>query len=209
MKRLLIIGSGGHGKVVADAALQSGWNNVVFLDDRAGTVSEVIGLPVVGALSALRQHASNFNAAVVAIGEAAKRLELQEECISVGLDIATIIHPSASVSRFAKLGAGCVVLAQAAVNAGSTLGRACIVNTAATVDHDCRLGDAVHLSPGAHLAGGVSVGDRAWLGIGAVVRQGIEIGHDSIVGAGAAVVRDVRPGTTQIGVPAQPAKEPK
>ena len=209
MKRLLIIGAGGHGKVVADAALLSDWDRVTFLDDRAGTLVEVLGLTVIGQVRPLREHAAAFDAAVVAIGAAARRLELQDECVAAGLSIATIIHPSASVSRFATLGPGCVVFAQAAINPGTTLGRAGIVNTAATIDHDCRLGDGVHLSPGAHLGGDVVVGDRTWVGIGAVVRQGIEIGHDSIVGAGAAVVAPVPPYTTVVGVPARPMKERK
>lgn len=209
MKRLLIIGAGGHGKVVADAALLSGWDRVAFLDDRAGTLTQVLGLPVIGELPALREHASAVDAAVVAIGAARLRLELQEQCVAAGLSIATIIHPSASVSRFATLGPGSVVFAHAVINPGTTLGRAGIVNTAATIDHDCRLGDGVHLSPGTHLGGAVVVGDRTWVGIGAVVRQGIEIGHDSIVGAGAAVVAAVLPHTTVVGVPAKSMKEPE
>jgi sugar O-acyltransferase (sialic acid O-acetyltransferase NeuD family) len=206
MKRLLIIGAGGHGKVVADAALLSGWDRVAFLDDRASTVTEVLGLPVIGEPRELREHASAADAAVVAVGAPARRLELQEACVAVGLTIATVIHPSASVSPFATVGSGSVVFAQAAINAGTILGRAGIVNTGATIDHDCRLGDGVHVSPGAHLAGGVVVGDRTWVGIGAAVRQGIEIGHDSVVGAGAAVVASVPPHTTVVGVPARRLK---
>ena len=115
MKRLLILGAGGHGKVVADAALLSGWDRVAFLDDRAGSTPEVLGLRVIGELRTLRDHAGEADAAVVAIGAAARRLELQEECVRAGLTIATIIHPSASVSRFVTLGPGSVVFAKAAI----------------------------------------------------------------------------------------------
>jgi sugar O-acyltransferase (sialic acid O-acetyltransferase NeuD family) len=203
MKRLLILGAGGHGKVVADAALLAGWEPVAFLDDRGGDAAGPLGLPVLGGIETLGRHARDFDAAVVAIGAARKRLELLDLCTRAELALGTVIHPSAVVSRHASLEPGCVVFANAVINAGARLGRGCIVNTGATVDHDCWLGDGVHLCPGTHLAGNVRVGDRAWIGIGAVVRQQLEIGADVMVGAGAVVVAAVPSGKTVVGVPAR------
>jgi sugar O-acyltransferase (sialic acid O-acetyltransferase NeuD family) len=200
---LLIIGSGGHGKVVADAALRAGWMEIAFLDDRGVSAPAPLGLKVVGTVAELARAAARFSAVVVAVGDCRRRLELLQSCQAQGLKLVSIVHPSSAVSPFATLAPGCVILAQSAVNADAVLGMGCIVNTGATVDHDCRLGRAVHVCPGAHLAGNVRIGDRAWIGIGAVVRQAVAIGCDAVVGAGAAVLADVPDGATVIGVPAK------
>lgn len=203
MSGLLIIGGGGHGKVVADAALAVGWNPVAFLDDHAPEAPASLGLAVVGSFADVERCASQFSAVVVAVGDCRRRLEMLERCQALRLKLVSIVHPSSAVSRFATLAPGCVVLAQSAVNAGAELGMGCIVNTGATVDHDCRLGRAVHVCPGAHIAGNVSIGECAWIGIGAAIRQTVAIGCDAVVGAGAAVTADVPDRVTVIGVPAK------
>jgi sugar O-acyltransferase (sialic acid O-acetyltransferase NeuD family) len=200
---LLIIGAGGHGKVVADTALLLGWINVAFLDDRAASLGSQLGLPVVGTLGDLTAQKREFSSAIVAVGDASLRLELTDRSRQSGFEVVSIVHPMAYVSKFASIGPGCVVFAQSAINAGAKLGSACIVNTGATVDHDCIIGDGVHICPGAHLAGDVRVGDRSWIGIAATIRQGIAIGCNATVGAGAAVVADVANGSTVAGVPAR------
>lgn len=203
MNDLLIVGAGGHGKVVADAALASGWSQIAFLDDRMDALGSPLGLPVLGPVSELESYVGRGRAAVIAIGDAHRRVQLLQRCRAGGFEIVSIIHPAAQVSRFATLAAGCVVFAQAAINADARLGEGCIVNTGATVDHDCELGCGVHICPGTHLAGNVRVGDFTWVGIGAVVRQDIVIGRDATIGAGAVVVKDVTDGAVAAGVPAR------
>lgn len=203
MNGLLILGGGGHGKVVADTALLLGWQNIAFLDDRAAVLKTTLGLPVVGILADLQEKAAEFGFAIVAIGNANLRLEWSDRCARAGLEVVSIVHPMAFVSKFATVGRGCAVFAQSAINAGAIVGTACIVNTGATVDHDCLLGDGVHICPGAHLAGDVRVGPRSWVGIGATVREGISIGRDARVGGGAVVVADVVDDSTVLGVPAR------
>jgi sugar O-acyltransferase (sialic acid O-acetyltransferase NeuD family) len=163
-----------------------------------------LGLPVVGTLADLSTQAPAYSNAIVALGDARLRLELTDRCRRSGLEVVSIVHPMAFVSRFASMGAGCVAFAQSAVNADARIGVGCIINTGATVDHDCVIGDGVHICPGAHLAGAVRVGDRSWIGIAAAITQGISIGRDVIVGAGAAVVADVADASTVVGVPARP-----
>lgn len=205
MSALLIIGAGGHGKVVADAALESGkWDDIFFLDDAWPEKQKSGCWDIRGKLDELSDWKTRCSNAVVAIGNNQLRLAIYTRLVAAGYDIATVIHPSAQVSRFAKLGAGSVVFANAVINVDAEIGEATIINTAATVDHDCRLGNGLHVAPGAHLGGGVVVGDFAWIGIGAAVRHYITIGKNVTIGAGAVVVSDVAEGVTAVGVPARP-----
>lgn len=201
--RLAILGASGHGKVVADAALLSGWDSVAFFDDAWPAVSEVGLWPVVGDSNSLTEQVSKYGGVAVAIGDNVIRLEKLRLFESSGLQPVTVIHPSAIISSFALIGAGTVVCAGAVINPFAEIGFGCIVNTGATVDHDCRIGDGVHISPGAHLGGGVQVGRATWIGLGACVKQCVRIGEDSIVGMGAVVIRDVSAGVTIVGNPAR------
>lgn len=201
--RLLIAGAGGHGRVVADAALRSGlFSFVAFLDDGL-TGSTAEKWPIVGRVDALRGLSNSYDAFAAGVGRAELRMSLLERALECGLRCVPIIDARAHVSEHSVIGDGTVVCAGACVNVGARLGTGCIVNTAATVDHDCILGDGVHIAPGAHLAGGVRVGARSWFGIGAVARQGITIGTDVLVGAGAVVIRDIDDGKTVMGNPAR------
>ena len=202
--KLLILGAGGHGRVVADAAADEGrWTEIAFLDDAFPEVASPPAWPVVGRLVDLEGRAGAHDACVVAFGDARARLASIERAVAVGFDVPALVHPRATVSKHAALSAGCVVLAGAVINYGASVASGCIVNTAATVDHDCVLDAGVHVCPGAHLAGCVSIGTRTWFGIGAVAKQGVRIGADVTVGAGAVVVADVRDGVTVVGVPAR------
>lgn len=208
MSTLLVLGAGGHGRVVADAATTMGsWSTISFVDDRADRVI-IPGFETVGSSADLARLYGTYSAAVVGIGEARIRLEFMQRCDEAGFELPVIVHRSAAVSVRASLGAGSVVFAQSAVNPGAVLGRGCIVNTGATIDHDCQLEEGVHACPGAHLAGNVRVGARTWIGVGACVKQGVRIGNDVVIGAGAAVVSDVESGLTVVGVPAR-ARERK
>lgn len=202
-KRLALFGASGHGKVVADAALAAGWESIVFYDDAWPDRRDNRHWPVAGDLNAMLAQGAEFDAALVSIGNCRARWEKQQALAAAGIALATVVHPHASVSRFATLGAGTVVMAGAVVNADAIVGDACIVNTGATVDHDCALEHGVHVSPGANLSGNVRIGALSWVGVGAAVRQGIVIGAGVMVGAGAVVVKPVSDGATVIGNPAR------
>lgn len=204
MNRLLLIGAGGHGKVVAEAAFASGqWSEIAFLDGRFPELSQILKWPVVGRDVDPKVFLTDFPEIFVAIGDNPLRASRIALLLRMGFRVPTIIHPSAWVSPSATLDAGTVVMAGAVVSACAILGRGCIVNTGATVDHDCRLGDGVHVSPGAHVGGGASIGERSWIGIGAAVRHDVRIGADVTVGAGAAVVENLPPESKAVGVPAR------
>lgn len=206
MTRLLIVGGGGHGAVVAEAAFESGrWSDIVFLDDNPSE-SRVLEFSIIGKVSEMAAILNANTDVLIAIGDNERRLNLLDLAKRSDGTVATLIHPAACVSRSAMISSGTVVCVGAIVNARASIGSACILNTGATIDHDCTLGDGVHISPGANLAGGVRVGDCSWVGIGASVREGINIGQKVIVGTGAAVVSDVDDGATVVGVPAGPLK---
>lgn len=206
MRTLAILGAGGHGKVVADAAICAGWPDVVFFDEAYPGSKSIGPWPILGSSDEFVKRAQEFAGVTVAIGDNRTRLRWIEalQRRSAPISPASVAHPSSSVSPHATTGPGTVILAGAIVNAFARLGVGCIINSGATVDHDCDLADGVHISPGSNLAGGVRVGKCAWIGIGASIREGIAIGQNVIVGAGAAVTADVPNGLTVVGVPAKP-----
>lgn len=205
MSTLLIVGAGGHGRVIADTALRTGrWSAIAWVDDRLDRDSPVLGFPVLGTRQDLPALRARYPEAVVSIGDDRLRVTLTRELQEIGYTCPFVVAPTATVSTHCVLGPGTVVLAGATVSVDVRTGRACILNHGCTVDHDCVLGDGVHICPGANLAGNVEIGDRVWIGIGAAVIQGIKIGMDAVVGAGAAVIRDVASGATVGGVPAAP-----
>ncbi len=208
-RNLLILGAGGHARVVAETALISGaFSSVAFLDDnlsrcdgaRILVIGAVLGPLALALEPSTQQH---FETASVGIGDARTRLHWLEQLKQAGYDLPAIIHPQASVSPSAAIGPGTVVFAQAAVQTQAQLGVGVIANTGCTIDHDAVLADGVHICPGAHLAGQVQVGACSWIGIGASVIQQLRIGCDVTVGAGAAVMRDLPDGVTAVGVPAR------
>lgn len=202
---LLIIGAGGHGKVVGDIALELGlWKEVAFLDDDASRGS-VLGLPVLGDLetaSRYREEADFF----VAIGDNSVRQEVLEGLFAGGFSVVSLVHPNAILGLDVELGPGSVVMAGAVINPSTRVGRGCIVNTGASLDHDNVLGEYVHVSPGARTGGTVSVGKGSWLGMGAVIRNNVVLSPGCIIGAGSVVLKDIPEPGTYVGAPARKVK---
>ncbi len=204
MTDLIIIGAGGHGKVVADVARRrKQWSNISFLDDRFPELDSVLNFPVIGRLESLNKIKSKNIDVVVAIGDNQARLMWVKRINKMCLNLVNIIDPSAVISESAHIGAGTVVFPNAVINADASLGLANIINTSAQVEHDCMLSDGVHLSPGGKLGGNVTLGLCCWIGIGVSVKQGIHIGANTIVGVGAAVVDDLPDNIIAVGVPAK------
>lgn len=201
--RLLILGAGGHGMVVADIARALGFERICFLDDRWPGLSHVLKWPVVGKFKDLQAVVQPSDQVFAAVGDNAARLALHRGLITQGLNIPVLKHPTSVVSDDTQLGPGSVVMPLVAINLSAVIGEAVILNTSCSVDHDNIIEDGVHISPGVHLAGNVSVGSCSWIGIGSSIREGITIGPDCMIGAGSVVVRDVPPASKVAGNPAR------
>jgi acetyltransferase EpsM len=214
VSRFLIVGAGGHGRVVADLVRALGHVVVGYSEvdrGRVGAVADVTGATVVVDQSTLlacirgqQPWPLGIDALALGVGDNAARARLLDQIGDVMLP--ALVHPGSWVSGGARLGPGTVVLAGAVINTGATLEGAAIVNSGAVVEHDCVLKKAVHISPNATLCGGVSVGARSWVAAAAVIVPGRLVGGDCVVGAGAVVIRDVPDGSTVVGNPARPIR---
>lgn len=202
MTSLLILGAGGHGRVVADAALVAGlWTRVSATDrDPARCNGELLAGVALQANAAI--HAER--AVHVAIGDAGARAR-EVSGLPAGT-LVSVIHPKASVSPHALVAPGCFIAAQAVVAPGARLGISVIVNHGAVVDHDVSVGEFSHVAPMAVLGGGVEVGRRVLVGSGAGILPGLRVGDDVVIGAGAMVVEDLPEAGVYAGVPARRLK---
>lgn len=200
MKRLVIIGASGHGKVIADIAVRNGYEDIVFLDDD-DRIHECAGFPVIGKANMITDMDGDV---IVAIGNASIRERIQESIQSQKrVKLATLIHPNAVISRRVEIGAGSVVMAGAVINSDVVIGKGCIINTGASVDHDCKVEAFAHISVGTHVAGTCCIGQRTWVGAGAVVSNNVNICGDCMIGVGAVVIRNIEESGTYVGSPAR------
>jgi sugar O-acyltransferase (sialic acid O-acetyltransferase NeuD family) len=202
MKRIIILGAGGHAKVVCDALRLSGYHVLGFLDDNPDLQgSQIMGIKVLGYTHQVGDlHADG---AVVGIGENRIRQRLYEQLLALEMPLVNAIHPSAVITSDAELGQGIAVFANVVVNPGSRIGNNVILNTASTVDHDCVIADHVHIAPGVHLCGGVQVGEGALVGVAAAVIPYKRIGPHTVIGGGALVAEDIPGDVLAYGVPAR------
>lgn len=200
---VLVVGAGGHGRVVASVAAAAGRRVLGFLDDDPTlTGRQIDGFPVIGTSEDAERivaAASDPVEAVVGIGDNRLRRSIAQR---LRVPWATLIHPFSWVHSSAQLGPGTVVCAGTIVQPGAHVGAHVILNTSTGVEHDCVIGDYAHLAV-SHVAGAVVIEEGAFLGVGTKVIPQLRVGEWAIVGAGAVVIRDVRPGATVVGVPAK------
>ena len=201
MNRLIIIGAGGHGKVIADNALRNGQKNICFIDDH--TRGEVIGFPVIGTSEDIERLNDGNTDFIIGIGSNAARKTMAE---TYNINWVSVIHPSAQIAFNAEIGKGTVVMANAVINACATVGEHCIINTGAIIEHDDVIENYVHISPNVALGGTVHIGANSHIGIGATVRNNLDICDGCIIGAGAVVICDIKTSGTYIGVPTKEIK---
>ncbi|SKA20040.1 sugar O-acyltransferase, sialic acid O-acetyltransferase NeuD family [Chitinophaga eiseniae] len=215
IKNIVVIGSSGHGRVVADILSQmSGYRVAGFIDSfaekgtiRFGHLSVLGGEQDLPALMAEHQ----ITGGIVGIGDNWVRSQVAAKVQAVvpSFEFVNAIHPSAVISDTAHIGHGNVIAANAVINTNATLGHHCIINTAACIEHDNRMDDYSSVAPRVVTGGNVTIGAYTAISIGAVVKHGISIGEQSIIGAGAVVLKPVEAYSIWYGVPARKMGERK
>ena len=196
MNRLIIIGAGGHGKVIADAALKNGYTNICCVDDNA--TGDVMGFPIIGTTADVECLNDGNTDFVIGIGNNAIRKTIAE---IHNVNWVSIVHPSAQIGFDAEIGKGTVVMANAVINVCAKIGEHCIINTGAIVEHDNVIENYAHISPNVALGGTVRIGSLTHVGIGATVKNNTEICSDCTIGAGAVVIKSIKEPGTYVGVP--------
>ncbi len=197
--KLVVIGAGGHGKVVVDTCQAAGWKVLGTADIYPHRT--IFGLPHLGPPDDLRVEQPDVQA-VLAIGCNATRRAIAQR-LEGRLSWATIIHPAAIVSPKARVEEGTVILAGAVVEADAVVGRHTILNTGCQVGHDNVIGAFCHVATGAVLGGMVTLGAGVLVGLSAAVLPNCTLGEWGTMGAGAVVLRDTEAGVTYFGVPAK------
>lgn len=205
-KKVVIIGAGGHAKVIADIIEKSGDEIVGFLDD-----NKEIGTTIIKEYKVIGDLNNRFAMAVtkenlefiIAIGDNKKREEISH---SPNLKFYTAIHPSAQIGLDVEIKEGTVVMANVCINSSAKIGKHCIINTGAIIEHDNIIEDFVHISPNVALGGTVKIGKNTHVGIGSTIKNNITICENCKIGAGAVVVKDIEKEGTYVGVPAKGIK---
>lgn len=206
MREIVVIGGGGHAKVLTSVLKKCDYRILGYTDLRDR--GSVLGVPYLGDDSALAGLVEIHDRcqAIMGVGKidaSAERIGLQERISGLGFAFPVVISPRAAVNEEVELGPGTVVFDGVVVNSGTVTGECCILNTNCTVEHDCRLGHNVHVAPGAVLSGGVTIGAHTMVGAGALVIQNVTIASDCVIGAGSTVLGDLAAPGTYAGSPAR------
>lgn len=200
-KKVIIIGAGGHAKVIADIVIKNNDILLGFLDDNIEIGTYIIeNYKVLGNIPKCIEYKNDDIEFIIGIGDNHTREKIAD---MYDLKYYTAIHPNAIISIDVKIYEGTTIMAGSCINAGTCIGKHCIINTGAIVEHDNVLEDYVHISPNAVLAGNIKIGKYTHIGVGAIVRNNIIITKDCIIGAGAVVVKDINEtGKVYVGLPA-------
>ena len=199
-KRVIIVGAGGHAKVVADIVRKSSDEVVGFLDDDATRIGmEFFGSKILGKCMDYRRYADDCSF-ILALGNNATRKRLSEE---MQCRWYTAIHPSAVLGENSQIGEGCCIAAGAVINPNAKIGKHTIINSCAVAEHDVEIGDYTHLSPNSTVCGMTKIGALAWIGAGSTVIQGLSVCDGVTVGAGSVVIRSLEEAGTYVGAPAR------
>ena len=204
-KAVIMLGAGGHAKVLLDTLIDQRANVIGILDQNPRGAG-LFEIPIIGTDDDIKNYSPTAVELVNGLGSinvVGARMHIFKKFKALGYNFRSVIHPTAIVSTRAQLGEGVQIMAGAVVNAGSNIGDNAIINTSTSIDHDCQLAAHVHIAPGCVLSGGVTVGKGTHIGTGSSIIQGITIGQNVLIGAGSVVVRDIPDNVKAFGVPAR------
>lgn len=206
----IIIGAGGHSRVVYDILRHDKNVDVTAFVDHVqrGSEESIMDVPVTGDHDIVPEliEKKGVGGFIVAIGENEIRHTYLEKFQEIGLEPISAIHPNANISETAEIGAGSVIASGVNVSTNAEIGRNAIVNTGTIVEHEVKIGAHTHVGPGTTIAGRVTVGNETFIGMGCSIKEYLDIGDDAVVGAGSVVLDDVDDSTTVAGTPAEVKK---
>lgn len=209
MKRdIILVGGGGHCKSVIDVAEMAGYNILGILDTAERLGEKVLSSSIIGCDDDILEFIdkADFLITVGFIKNPSIRTKLFNKIKDIGGKFATIIAPTAHVSKYATVGEGSIVMHNVVINAEATIGENCIINTFANVEHESIIGNNCHISTGVMINGGCSIGDNIFIGSQSVIAQGIHISSDIIISAGALVHKDIKLSGVYVGNPIRKIK---
>ena len=204
--KIILVGYSGHGFVVADAAIESGFSLIGYIDLEEKKLNP-FGISYLGKEEDLvEKYWQKPYKFILGIGDNVLRSKVADNLTKKGGEVISIYHPRSYISRTATLRKGTFIAADAVINTLANLGENCIINSASVIEHECELGENVHVAPAAVLAGNVKVGKNSFIGANSVIKQGITIGDNVVIGAGTVVISDVPDNQTIVGNPAREIK---
>lgn len=206
-KNIIIVGAGGHARVVIDAAENVGLNILGILDIEYKNQNEnILGYDVLGDFSVIERYDCKDVMVMIAIGDNKLRSQYFYRALKLGFFLPAIIHPTAIISKHAYLGMGVFVNAGVIINAKADIHDNTIINTGSVIDHEVFIGKHCHIGPGVKIAGRVQIGDYAFVGIGASVIDKITIEENVIIGAGSVIIENIESNSTVVGIPGKKVK---
>ena len=201
-KKIVLIGAGGHGLVLADIAKLNGYDEIVFLDDAE---NKKYPYRIIGSISTIEKYIGGYDF-FISLWNKEIRAKLFDQIVRVNGKLVNLIHPSSVIAADVLLGKGVAIMANVVINSKTEINDGCIINTLSSVDHENKIGKFVHISPGCHLSGKVQIGAKCWLGTGCNVVNNILICEESIIGAGSVIIKDIVEPGTYVGVPSKRVK---
>jgi sugar O-acyltransferase (sialic acid O-acetyltransferase NeuD family) len=210
-KQLILVGGGGHCKSVIDVVESIGYSILGILDVPENVGKPLLDYTIIGTDEQIPEYVNqaDFLVTVGQIKSAALRIKIHDKIVQAGGKLATIVAPTAHVSKYAQVGAGSVIMHHTFVNANAVVGTGCIVNTYASIEHDVVVGNFCHLATGVIVNGSTHIGNNCFVGSRSVISNNLSICDNVLIGAGTVLIKDVSIPGTYAGNTARKISEPK